>query len=622
MRETKFIEQNKEKWQELEDTLDSERRDPEKLNRLFIQITDDLSYSRTFYTNRSVRVYLNSLAQRIYFSIYRGRQRSGLKSVAWFWAEELPRLIYESRRDFLYAFLVFALAFGIGVLSSAMDPEFSALILGESYVDMTEANIASGDPMAVYKQRGQFGMSLGITANNLFVSFLTFVSGLLAGAGTLIIMIRNGVMVGAFQYFFIERDLFWESFLTIWIHGTLEISAIIIAGAAGLTMGRGLAFPGTYTRMRAFRQSARRGLKILVGIVPVIILAGFIEGYLTRHTDTADWVRLLFILACIAFVLTYFVWYPWVKARMGFRQKEEAGVSLPDEAYEIRFGVLKSAGDIFSESFIIIRENLGYLARYALLGSLLFCLPSFLLTPVPATELFSYPGGLFGTLSVLDHFYVNRAAPWIVLLQLVITALLMDGLQRLVARQEKPDLQEGWKARLTSSLRAMLPALLIMLAIWTNSWYTSVVLLLIIPISMLWHYVQLLERLNSAQALSRTLQLINGNFGRLLNLALLLSLVSILFYGIIDTFLLWSYIDLISWVVNLSDYQLQQVSVILLTGVASFMLYLMGSLLVIGFALQYTVLREVREAGFLRKRIQQIGKRQQIRGIEQEQQVL
>ncbi|MCB0553221.1 MAG: stage II sporulation protein M, partial [Phaeodactylibacter sp.] len=246
MRETSFIEQNKEKWREFEQIMDIPRKDPDKLNDLFVQITDDLSYSRTFYPNRSVRVYLNGLAQRIFFSIYKNR-RSRANRLFTFWADELPQLIYEARGEFRMAFLIFLLACLIGGVSSAMDEQFANVILGDAYVDMTLENIESGDPMAVYKQKGAFGMSLGIAMNNLFVAFLTFVMGAFFTLGSIAILIRNGIMLGAFQWFFIERGLFWDSFLTIWIHGTLEISAIIIAGAAGLTLGKGLVFPGTYS---------------------------------------------------------------------------------------------------------------------------------------------------------------------------------------------------------------------------------------------------------------------------------------------------------------------------------------------------------------------------------------
>jgi uncharacterized membrane protein SpoIIM required for sporulation len=277
MKETKFIEQNREKWADFEQMLREDRRDPEKLNDLFIQITDDLSYARTFYPNRSVRVFLNSLAQRVFHNIYRGR-RFPAERLRLFWTDELPRIMWESRRALLLSFALFVLAFGIGVVSSMINPDFARVILGDQYVDMTLANIENGDPMAVYKDSGPLGMTAGITANNLFVALRTAIFGVLASIGTVFIMLYNGVMVGAFQYFFVEQGVFWESFLTIWIHGTLEISAIIIAGAAGLVAGSGLLFPGTYRRVQAFQITMRRGLKIFIGIVPIIVLAGFLRA--------------------------------------------------------------------------------------------------------------------------------------------------------------------------------------------------------------------------------------------------------------------------------------------------------------------------------------------------------
>ena len=157
MRETSFIKQNKEKWKEFEQILENKNKDPDKLNELFIQITDDLSYSRTFYPNRSVRVYLNNLAQRIFTSIYKNK-KSRKNHFVHFWAETLPQLIYESRKEFRLSLIIFILAFLIGIFSSAMDPDFARVILGDDYIDMTLENIQSGDPMNVYKQRGQLSI--------------------------------------------------------------------------------------------------------------------------------------------------------------------------------------------------------------------------------------------------------------------------------------------------------------------------------------------------------------------------------------------------------------------------------------------------------------------------------
>jgi len=233
MRETSFIKQNKEKWTELEAELRKPKKDPDRLSNLFVQVTDDLSYSRTFYPNRYVRVYLNNLAQRIFLDIYK-RKKDHRSRFLNFWKEELPLLVYQSRKEFLLSFIIFLVSMAIGIFSGMHDQNFARLILGDSYVEMTKEYIRSGDPMKVYKVHSGFDMFLGITINNLYVSFLTFLCGLLFVIGTLGMLIRNGIMVGTFQYFFIERGLFKESFLTIWMHGMLEIPCIIIAGAAGI----------------------------------------------------------------------------------------------------------------------------------------------------------------------------------------------------------------------------------------------------------------------------------------------------------------------------------------------------------------------------------------------------
>ncbi len=111
--------------------------------------------------------------------------------------------------------------------------------------------------MAVYKGMSEGSMFLTITINNIRVSLLAFAAGVLFSVGTGYILFRNGIMLGAFHYLFFEHGYFDDTILTIWIHGTLEITAIIIAGAAGLIMGNGLLFPGTYPRAYAFRKETR-----------------------------------------------------------------------------------------------------------------------------------------------------------------------------------------------------------------------------------------------------------------------------------------------------------------------------------------------------------------------------
>ena len=466
MRETKFIQQNKEKWAEFEQSLERKHNDPDKLNELFVQITDDLSYSRTFYPNRSVRVYLNGLAQRIFFKIYRSR-RSHANRLLTFWTDELPQLMYQSRRDFRTAFLVFALAFLIGMVSSANDSEFLNLILGDSYVEMTKENIEKGDPMAVYKDKGAFGMSLGITFNNLFVAFLTFVMGAFFTIGSIAILIRNGIMLGAFQYFFIERGLFWESFLTVWIHGTLEISAIIIAGAAGITMGRGLVFPGTYTRAQAFQRSARRGIKIMIGIVPIFVLAGFIEGYLTRYTETPDLLRGAFILVCLLFVLLYFVAYPRLKAQIGFEAPLREPRLPPDREQRLRFDQILSSGEIFSDVFVFLKKHIGRIALSAAGGALLFLALVFLPGAAEWGGRFRFPAGALSGIGQIDQFFQNDRAPFVPLANTLAFALVSLVVFRRLQSEELGRARAG----ILAYLKLLFPAGALAYLLYFNGWF-------------------------------------------------------------------------------------------------------------------------------------------------------
>lgn len=156
-------------------------------------------------------------------------------------------------------------------------------------------------------------MFMGITMNNIYVSFIAFVMGLLTSFGTGFIIFRNGVMLGAFQTFFAQYGLLGESALAIWLHGTIEISAIIVAGAAGLAMGNGWLFPGTYKRLYSFRRGAKRGLKIVMGTVPLFITAGFIESFFTRHTEWPDALRLTIILLSLAFIIFYYIVLPYLR---------------------------------------------------------------------------------------------------------------------------------------------------------------------------------------------------------------------------------------------------------------------------------------------------------------------
>lgn len=617
MRETKFIEQNQAKWNEFEKVLERGTENPEELNDLFIQITDDLSFSRTFYPNRSVRVYLNGLAQRVFNRIYKNKKSFRGRFVN-FWKDELPQLMHESRVAFRISFFVFVLSMAIGLLSSSMDPDFAEVILGPDYVEMTVDNIASGDPMAVYKDKGAFGMTLGITINNLFVSFLIFAFGAFFSIGSIIHIIRNGIMVGAFQYFFIARGLFWESFLTIWIHGTLEMSAMVIAGAAGITMGRGLVFPGNYSRAKAFQQSARRGIKIMVGIIPIIMLAGFFEGYLTRHTETPDFIRAIFILICLAFILVYFVWYPWMLAKKGFdKPLSEVRVS-PDKDQIINFLRIKNVASLFGEVFIFFKKNAGILLLSAAMVSALFTVMTFGLTEEDPVNLFYFPTYLFGTLSVLNKYFSSEVLyymPWLMWGSIATITFVTFTLLR---REEQFIGNTRRITHLNNMITAIITAGLVELVLWFNSGFTIILMIFVVPVVLLWYFTAQREQINIFKAFSRTQMILAGNYGKLLGIFNLVFIAGLFFYSLADTALVNFFFQIINWVVHFDQSTMDSLTIILLTFFNIFLLNLLLILMATGVGLAYYSLSEINEAGELLRNIRSIGLKHRIKGLERE----
>ncbi|MBI9041224.1 stage II sporulation protein M [Lutibacter sp.] len=310
MREASFVKANKKKWLLFENVLDKkEQVSPNKLSDLYIEITDDLSYAKTFYPQSNTALYLNSIASRAHQSIYKTKKESKNRLVTFF-KTEFPLEFVKYHKQLLIAFSTFVFFGIIGAYSAATDGDFVRLILSDSYVNTTLENIEKGDPMAVYKKMDETSMFIAITLNNIKVAMTAFVFGIFLSVGTLYVMLQNGIMLGSFLYFFYDKGLLWESSRTIWIHGTIEISVIIIAGCAGLVLGNGLLFPATFTRLESFKRSFKAGMKIMVSTIPFFIVAGFLEGFVTRHTEMPDWLALFIILTSFSAIVYYYVIYP------------------------------------------------------------------------------------------------------------------------------------------------------------------------------------------------------------------------------------------------------------------------------------------------------------------------
>lgn len=311
MKEAVFIRQNAPKWEKFEQTIKSGQNiSADELSDLYISLQDDLAYSSTFYPRSTTTQYLNELTGYYHRAIYKNRrERSGRFFT--FWKYEVPYAILKSHRQLLYALIIFLISVGIGVVSAAHDEDFVRLILGDSYVNMTLENIRQGDALGVYHKMHSTPMFFAISSNNIYVSFVTYAFGIFASLGTVYFLFRNGIMLGAFQYFFYEKHLFLTSVLGIYLHGALELSALVIAGGAGLVLGNSLLFPGTYSRIDSVTEAAPRSLKIIVGLVPVFVVAATIESFVTRYYDVMPvQLRVAIILISFSFIIWYFIIYP------------------------------------------------------------------------------------------------------------------------------------------------------------------------------------------------------------------------------------------------------------------------------------------------------------------------
>ena len=306
MREALFVKQNSDKWQQYENMRQA---NPDDIANQFIEITNDLAYARTFYPNSKTTAYLNGLASKLHQSVYKNKKESTSRFIT-FWKTELPLLFFVHRKQIFYALAFFLAACAIGVLSAKYDDTFVRLIMGDEYVNMTNENIAKGDPFGVYKHENQFLMFVQIGSNNIFVALYTFALGIICSFGTVVSLVRNGIMLGSFQYFFFSKGLGIQSVLVIWIHGTLEISAIVLAGAAGLVLGNSFLFPKTYTRRASVLKGAKDGLKMVIGLVPIFIVAAIFESFVTRHTEMPWIISSLILFICAAFMVWYVVLYP------------------------------------------------------------------------------------------------------------------------------------------------------------------------------------------------------------------------------------------------------------------------------------------------------------------------
>jgi uncharacterized membrane protein SpoIIM required for sporulation len=283
-----------------------------------VGLVDDLSYAKTYYPTSRVTKYINGLASRIYLGIYQNRKEESNRLLR-FWKFDVPLTVYKHRRILLFSFFVFFLFYTVGFFTARHDPSFVRDVFGNDYVDQTERNIEQGNPFGIYQQGDSFFMWIAIMINNIIVSFKYFGEGLLLGIFSLKELSQESMRVGTFNFLFFAKGYGTKFVLAVMIHGLLELTAIVMSCGAGAVMGTSYLFPGTRSRLDAFKDGVKDGVVIVVGLVPVLMLAAFYEGFVTRYYTMPLVLNLLLLGSSMALIIFYFVLYPLKLKR---REKE------------------------------------------------------------------------------------------------------------------------------------------------------------------------------------------------------------------------------------------------------------------------------------------------------------
>ncbi len=306
-----FVRKQKDQWYRLSRLLDqnenrlSDSDELSELIRLHRAVCSDFAYVKSRFPHSAVARDLNSIVQRAHAVIYGYRVRP---SVNWFrLGLQIAREAFaRSRRLIFLSTTIFVVGMVLAFLSCWLNPDMPRHLLGDHYVDMTIANIHKDDPFAVYKSESSPLMSSFIMTNNIKVTFFAFALGIFLGIGTIYVLFYNGLILGAFFHIFYEHDLLFESYLTLMMHGTIELSCIFIAGGAGLLLGKGFLFPGLLPRVQAIRENALLAIRLLLSTVPLLVLAGIVEGFVTR-LELPAWMKMVFLATNVGFLWWFYV---------------------------------------------------------------------------------------------------------------------------------------------------------------------------------------------------------------------------------------------------------------------------------------------------------------------------
>jgi uncharacterized membrane protein SpoIIM required for sporulation len=299
---TRWLAKRKSYWTRLEQLVERSNKggisalnhlELQELGLLYRQTASDLATVREDVTSNQLTLYLNQLLGRAHNLIYMGHKQK-MSGLVRFYAYTFPQVFRETYRQTLLAFVIFAIT---GVATWAVtvhDPAFAHRILGPQMMatiekrEMWTKSIVTVKPLA----------ASGIMTNNLAVCFVTFALGITAGLGTIRLMITNGMMIGVIGAATWQAGMALQLWTFVAAHGALELPAIFISGGAGLEIARGMLFPGLLPRRESLALAGGRAARLMMGIMPILVIAGLIEGFISPSAIPAP---LKFLLSAVLF---------------------------------------------------------------------------------------------------------------------------------------------------------------------------------------------------------------------------------------------------------------------------------------------------------------------------------
>jgi len=243
---------------------------------LYRQTASDLATVREDVTSNQLTFYLNQLLGRAHNLIYMGHKQK-ISGLVRFYTQTFPRVFRETFPQTFLAFLIFTVT-GIATWAVTIhDPAFAHRMLGPEMMatiekrEMWTKSIVTIKPLA----------ASGIMTNNLAVCFTTFAMGITAGIGTIYMMFTNGMLIGVIGAATWQAGMALQLWTFVAAHGALELPAIFISGGAGLEIARGMLFPGLLPRRESLALAGGRAARLMIGIVPMLVVAGIIEGFVS-----------------------------------------------------------------------------------------------------------------------------------------------------------------------------------------------------------------------------------------------------------------------------------------------------------------------------------------------------